>query len=171
MEFFGACKLLRVVIREAQLRDVHVLSELDRNCFPSNWSETDFTLFFCDRENHALLVSYGEETMGFLLYRLDGMNVEILRVAVLPPYQRRGAASQMFARMMCNLGSTAQKRISVLVRESELSAQLFLRSMGFSATTILRKFFTDTSEDAYAMYYPQRARRKNGIHHSGFALQ
>jgi ribosomal-protein-alanine N-acetyltransferase len=37
--------------------------------------------------------------------------------------------------------------------ETNLPAQLFFRTLGFRATTVLRKFYEDTPEDAYLMQY------------------
>ena len=41
----------------------------------------------------------------------------------------------------------------VCVRETNLSAQLFFRNVGFRATTVLKDFYDDTTEDAYLMSY------------------
>jgi ribosomal-protein-alanine N-acetyltransferase len=43
------------------------------------------------------------------------------------------------------------------VRETNLSAQLFFRSLGFRAVSVLRDFYEDTTEDAYLMQYRYRA--------------
>ena len=37
------------------------------------------------------------------------------------------------------------------VRESNLAAQMFFRSCGFRATSVIRDFYTDSAEDAYRM--------------------
>lgn len=39
------------------------------------------------------------------------------------------------------------------MRESNVAAQLFFRAQGFRAVSVLRDFYDDTSEDAYAMRY------------------
>jgi ribosomal-protein-alanine N-acetyltransferase len=42
------------------------------------------------------------------------------------------------------------------VRETNLDAQLFFRSMGFKAITVLHEFYEDTPEDAYLMQFRYR---------------
>jgi ribosomal-protein-alanine N-acetyltransferase len=39
------------------------------------------------------------------------------------------------------------------VRETNLPAQLFFRSLGFRAISVLKDFYQDTTEDAYLMHY------------------
>jgi len=39
------------------------------------------------------------------------------------------------------------------IRETNLSAQLFFRALGFRAVSVLRDFYEDTPEDAYLMQY------------------
>jgi ribosomal-protein-alanine N-acetyltransferase len=39
------------------------------------------------------------------------------------------------------------------IRETNLSAQLFFRDLGFRAISLLRDFYEDTTEDAYLMQY------------------
>jgi ribosomal-protein-alanine N-acetyltransferase len=41
----------------------------------------------------------------------------------------------------------------VFVRESNLTAQVFFRSLGFRANKILYEYFEDPAEDAYRMVY------------------
>ena len=50
----------------------------------------------------------------------------------------------------------SQQRRNVItteVRESNLDAQLFLSANGFIATEVLKDFWIDTKEDAYAMQF------------------
>ena len=44
-------------------------------------------------------------------------------------------------------------RIMLEVRETNLAAQIFFRSAGFQAVSVLRSFYEDTPEDAYPMQY------------------
>ena len=43
------------------------------------------------------------------------------------------------------------------VRETNLAAQLFFRSLGFRAVNVLRNYYDDTPEDAYVMQYRYHA--------------
>lgn len=39
------------------------------------------------------------------------------------------------------------------IRETNLAGQLFLRSQGFRAVSVLRDYYDDITEDAYVMLY------------------
>ena len=47
-------------------------------------------------------------------------------------------------------------QIVLEVRETNLPAQLFFRSLNFRATSVLKDFYQDTTEDAYLMQYTWR---------------
>ena len=46
-----------------------------------------------------------------------------------------------------------ETRITLEVRETNLPAQLFFKSAGFRAVTVLRAYYEDSPEDAYLMQY------------------
>ena len=62
----------------------------------------------------------------------------------------------MAAKLIGKLSSQRRSRITLEVRETNLAAQLFFRSAGFRAVSVLRAFYEDTPEDAYLMQYRYR---------------
>jgi ribosomal-protein-alanine N-acetyltransferase len=63
----------------------------------------------------------------------------------------------MANKLISKLSSQRRSRITLEVRETNLSAQLFFRNSGFRAVSVLRGFYEDTPEDAYLMQYRYRA--------------
>ena len=59
--------------------------------------------------------------------------------------------------------SNRRNRIVLEVRETNLSAQLFFRQLGFRATGVLKGFYEDTPEDAFLMQFRQTADEAMGI--------
>ena len=53
--------------------------------------------------------------------------------------------------------SERRSRIALEVRETNLPAQLFFRTAGFRATSVLKDFYQDTTEDAYLMEFSLEA--------------
>jgi ribosomal-protein-alanine N-acetyltransferase len=51
------------------------------------------------------------------------------------------------------LSAHRRTRLTCEVRETNLTAQLFLKSLGFKATRVIRNFYKDFNEDAYHMQY------------------
>jgi len=58
------------------------------------------------------------------------------------------------------LSEKRRTRILLEVRESNLPAQLFFRENKFRATSILKNFYLDTTDDAYLMQYHLRYQKE-----------
>ena len=65
--------------------------------------------------------------------------------------------TQMMEKLAGKLTPDRRGRIALEVRETNLPAQLFFRSLGFRATTVLKDFYQDSTEDAYLMQYALEA--------------
>ncbi len=59
----------------------------------------------------------------------------------------------MVAKLVGKLSSHRRTRISLQIRESNLPAQLYLRSLDFRAIEVVRDAYEDTGEDAYVLQY------------------
>jgi len=59
----------------------------------------------------------------------------------------------MMDKLVAKLTPDRRGRIVLEVRETNLPAQLFFRSLGFRATSVLKDFYQDSTEDAYLMQY------------------
>jgi ribosomal-protein-alanine N-acetyltransferase len=59
----------------------------------------------------------------------------------------------MMEKLVGKLSPDRRSRIVLEVRETNLPAQLFIRSLGFRAISVLKDFYQDTTEDAYLMHF------------------
>jgi ribosomal-protein-alanine N-acetyltransferase len=59
----------------------------------------------------------------------------------------------MMEKLVGKLTPERRNRIALEVRETNLPAQIFFRSLGFRAISVLKDFYQDTTEDAYLMHY------------------
>ena len=80
-----------------------------------------------------------------------------IRTATVRLTRLQGGASYslLYSTSPQSFGKNA--RILLEVRETNLPAQVFFRSHGFRAVSVLRDFYEDTTEDAYLMQYRYRA--------------
>ena len=60
-------------------------------------------------------------------------------------------------KLAAKLSPERRNRIVLEVRERNLPAQIFFRSLGYRATSVLKDFYQDTTEDAYLMQYSLQA--------------
>lgn len=142
-------------IRWMLRRDYPKVLEIEKQCFEFPWSEEDLTR--CLRQGNCIgMVSeHDEEIVGFMIYELHKKNLHILNFAVNPVVHRNKVGTAMVNKIAIKLSPDRRSRIILEVRETNLPAQLFFKSLGFRAISVLRNFYDDweTNEDAYLMQY------------------
>lgn len=144
---------LRVHIRWMIRRDMPEVLHIERESYDYPWLEEDFLRCLRQRNCIGMVAELGEKVVGFMIYELHKTKLHILNFAVDPDYRRRGVGTQMVAKLISKLSAHRRTSIMLEARESNLSAQLFFRENGFRAVCVLREYFEDTGEDAYAMQY------------------
>ncbi|QDU91370.1 ribosomal-protein-alanine N-acetyltransferase [Pirellulimonas nuda] len=144
---------LRVHIRWMIRRDMEEVLQIERGSFEFPWFEEDFVRCLRQRNCIGMVAECGEKIVGFMIYELHKTRLHILNFAVGREARRKGVGDQMVRKLIGKLSSQRRTRISLEVRETNLDAQLFFRSTGFMATSVLREFYDDSPEDAYLMQY------------------
>jgi ribosomal-protein-alanine N-acetyltransferase len=144
---------LRVHIRWMIRRDMPEVLQAEQESFEYSWTEEDFLRCLRQRNCIGMVAEQGEKVIGFMIYELHKSKLHIMNFAVLPAYRRFGVGSQMASKLISKLSSHRRTRITLAVRETNLSAQLFFRAQGFRAMRVLRSFYEDSGEDAFLMQY------------------
>jgi ribosomal-protein-alanine N-acetyltransferase len=144
---------LRVHIRWMIRRDMPEVLQTEQESFEYSWTEEDFLRCLRQRNCIGMVAENGEKVVGFMIYELHKSKLHILNFAVHPRCRRIGVGSQMVAKLISKLSSHRRTRVTLVVRETNLSAQLFFRAQGFRATRVLRAYYEDSGEDAFLMQY------------------
>jgi ribosomal-protein-alanine N-acetyltransferase len=144
---------LRVHIRWMIRRDMPEVLGIEGQSFEFPWSEEDFVRCLRQRNCIGMVAEQGERVVAFMIYELHKTRLHILNFAVAPDVRRQGVGQQMADKLVSKLSSQRRTRISLEVRETNLEAQLFFRENGFRATSVLRDFYDDSTEDAYLMQF------------------
>ncbi len=144
---------VRVHIRWMIRRDMPDVLHTEQDSFEYPWSEEDFLRCLRQRNCIGMVAEQGERVVGFMIYELHKNKLHILNFAVHPGYRRLGVGAQMVAKLISKLSSHRRTRITLEVRETNLTAQLFFRQQGFKAIRVLRTFYEDSGEDAYLLQY------------------
>ena len=142
---------LRVHIRWMIRRDMPEILEIEDRSFEFPWSEEDFIRCLRQRNCIGMIAECNDRIVGFMIYELHKNRLHILNFAVHPSFRRHGVGTQMAHKLMGKLSFQRRTRILLEVRETNLPAQLFFRTAGFRAVSVLRDFYEDTVEDAYLM--------------------
>ena len=144
---------LRVHIRWMIRRDMTEVLDIERASFEFPWFEEEFIRCLRQRNCIGMVAEHGERVVGFMIYELHKTRLHILNFAVAEDVRRRGVGQQMIEKLVGKLSSQRRTRITLEVRETNLAAQVFFRSNGFRATSVLHEFYDDSPEDAYLMQY------------------
>ncbi len=147
---------LRIHIRWMIRRDMPEVLQIEFDGFEFPWSEEDFIRCLRQRNCIGMVAEHEDRVIGFMIYELHRSRLHLLNFAVAAEYRRRRVGSQMLAKLLAKLSAQRRTRIALEVRETNLPAQLFFRSEGFRAVSVLRDFYEDTTEDAYLMQYRYR---------------
>ncbi len=144
---------LRVHIRWMIRRDMAEVLQIENEGFEFAWSEDDFIRCLRQRNCIGMVAEHAENVVGFMIYELHKTRLHILNFAVASSVRHRSVGTQMIEKLIGKLSSQRRTEISLEVRETNLPAQIFFRESGFRATNVLRDFYDDSPEDAYAMQY------------------
>lgn len=134
-------------------RDMAEVLDIETASFEFPWCEEDFIRALQQRNCIGMVAEADGHIVGFMVYELHKTQIHVLNFAVARDYRRRSIGSQMFTKLASKLSHQRRTRIVLEVRETNLPAQLFFRSNGFRAISVLREFYEDTPEDAYIMEF------------------
>lgn len=140
---------VKVCVRWSLHRDLPDMADIDEiNGVELPWPAPLFEAHFRDRNTIGKSAEVHDQVVGFAVYNLGRSHIELLRLGVAPYVRRRGIAAQLVEDLKRKLG-TRRPVLAATVRESNLPMQLFLRSQGFRAVGVFRRFFPDTEESGY----------------------
>ena len=134
-------------------RDMREVLDVEREAFEFPWSDEDFTRCLRQRNCIGMVAESGDSVVAFMIYELHRSRLHVLNFAVARSHRRLGVGTRMMEKLVGKLSPERRSRIVLEVRETNLPAQLFFRSLGFRAISVLKDFYQDTTEDAYLMHY------------------
>lgn len=144
---------LGVHVRWMIRRDMPEVLGIEQQAFEFPWSEEDFTNCLRQRNCIGMVAEIADSVVAFMIYELHRSRLHVLNLAVARAHRRLGIGARMMEKLVGKLTPERRSRIALEVRETNLPAQLFFRALGFRATSVLKDFYQDTTEDAYLMQY------------------
>ena len=130
-------------------KDLPTVLNIEERCFEYPWGEDDFIRCLRQRTVIGMVAERGDQVVGFMIYELHKFRLHVLSMAVDPDYSRQGIGRTMVEKLIAKMSYQGRNRVLLEVRETNLPAQLFFKSMGFRAVGILNHFYDDCDEDAY----------------------
>jgi len=143
----------RIHIRWMIRRDMAEVLQTEQESFTVPWTEEDFLHCLRQRNCIGMVAELGDRVIGHVIYELHRNRLHILNLAIHPAQRRQDVGTQVMTKLIGKLSSHRRARITLEVRETNLIAQLFLKSLRFVATKVVKTYYEDTNEDAYFMEY------------------
>jgi ribosomal-protein-alanine N-acetyltransferase len=133
------------VIRRAEAGDLDAVAAIQAaSPEASHWPVSEYSQY-----EFTLAVLAGEVT-GFLVWRrLADDECEVLNLAVAPPFRRRGIARELLESLL----KLRDTKIFLEVRESNLAARMFYKSIGFQEVSTRELYYDQPSESAIVMKF------------------
>ncbi len=132
-------------IRPAEERDLDEIWRIQSGSGEAaQWKPADYM-------QHMCLVACAEERIaGFAVARRVAPDeIEILNVAVDPPFRRRGAARALIQEMI----GRNRGEVYLEVRQSNLAARKLYHSLGFEAIGVRQDYYSGPVESAIVMKF------------------
>ncbi|MFQ5513384.1 MAG: GNAT family N-acetyltransferase [Myxococcota bacterium] len=122
---------MQVEIAAAELADAVALAEVAARSLPRAWSERSFAEALARSACRALVVrGPAGQVIGYVLGGRLGDAVEILSLAVDPPFRRLGLGRRLLGCYLSLLRAEGVRRVELEVRRSNRVAQRLYRELG-----------------------------------------
>lgn len=137
--------------------DMSQVLQIESDSFDFAWSEQVFISYLRQRNCIGMVNEIDNCVAGFMVYELYENRMHLVNFCVKAEFRRTGVGTEMMKKLVSKLSEQRRNRIMLEVRETNLIAQQFFKSMGFRAISVLRGFYEETDEDAYLMQYRLRS--------------
>lgn len=102
----------------------------------------------------ALVAEVSGAVSGFTVASLIPPQAELETIAISQPFQRCGAGSALLSALLRQLESCGISEITLEVRASNVAAQALYSAHSFVRSSLRKKYYADTGEDAVMMRAP-----------------
>lgn len=143
----------RIELKPLQLSDCEEVFEVAKICLPEHWS-LDSIRSVLKYENNIYYVAHSIEQnilVGFAGIMVIADEAELLNIAVLPEFQRRGVGTMLLRQMLQEAEQAGAFRLLLEVRESNQTARKLYCRHQFMEIGTRGKYYHNPMEDAVIM--------------------
>ena len=143
-------------VRGIKPDDLVAIMEIEKESFTSPWSKAEFDFALKRKNCTAIVATIGKVVAGFMVFEVFKKRIQILNMSVRSSMRRQGVATAMVNKLKDAVRIGTQPYIVAEVRESNLTAQLFFKSVKFKVKEIMPHYYKSEDnyqEDAYQFEY------------------
>lgn len=134
-------------------KDLPQIVKIEQACFECPMNYTQLYDILKVRNCIGIVVEQDkEQILGYMIYELLKDRFRMVNIAVDPFYQKEGHARKMIQYLIEKCNKKRRNNIEAYIPDSNLNAHLFMRAVGFRATSVERNYF-DNGQDAYHFEY------------------
>ena len=138
-----------VIVRRARLTDLAEIMEIERDSFPTPWSEISMARELRGQGGTLYLVAEVEgRVRGYVGGWTFGGQLHILTLAVHRSFRGQGLGELLMLEIMDAARQRGCSRVVLEYRVSNTVAEALYRKLGFSAVAVRPRYYADTGEDA-----------------------
>lgn len=146
------------------MRHLHLRWMIQRDvpgltAFAPDWPADRLLETLRDRTCIGMVADRGDDVQGFILYQLHATHLRLLGFAVRPDARRQGVGRALVDKLLFKVASHGRRSCVATVPETNLTALLFLRAMGFLATELQRGIYPDGSDAVRLTGFPSDEHR------------
>ena len=122
--------------------------QIEKLCFPCPWSKEQFEIALTDTYTELYGIVYQNKIVSYLLCSVVIDYAEILNIATLPEYRKKGFAEELL-KYWLNFEHIKNIKIILEVRAKNIPAQNLYKKFGFHQIHIRKNYYKD--DDALVM--------------------
>ena len=142
------------LIRPATLADVTAIGEAEQVCFGDPWSPSGIAELFENETVVALAAETGGPEIrlaGYAFARVIADEAEILNLAVLPLFRRRGIGGRLLEAAVTAVRTAGAGELFLEVRESNAAAKALYLTRGFRPVGVRTGYYRNPRENAVVL--------------------
>ncbi len=138
--------------RPMRREDLERVEELERLCFRTPWSYNALASELKNSVAHYRVAVQDDTVIGYAGMWVIFDEAHITNVAIAPESRGNGYGRALMFCMMRLAVSLGAKRMTLEVRETNLTAQSLYASLGFEKAGVRKRYYSDTGESAYILW-------------------
>ena len=135
-------------IKKFSTEYVSDVAEIEKSCFSNPWNETVLESELKNDCSHIYVAVEEGRAVGYAMLYIVCGEADIIRVAVLPEYRRKGIAEKL---LLKSFEVNETNEIFLDVRESNAPAIKLYQSLGFVDTGVRKDYYSNPTENAILM--------------------
>lgn len=137
--------------RKAGASDAPSIARAEEEIFSDPWTLRDVSDILVTEGGMCYVALDGGRVIGYVLGRIIPPEGELYRVAVLPPYRRRGIGYRLLDFAVKSSKSRGLEILFLEVRRQNTAAKALYRAYGFRDVSVRKNYYRAPPDDAIVM--------------------